>query len=87
MPNGNASTVGIANGMGETVISSSFRRQRLSSPVQSQAQRNESNPYELKGGGLTGIGQCALENVVRSFKEHMMRPVVDGEVFILYIFL
>ncbi|KAH1025644.1 hypothetical protein HUJ05_010330 [Dendroctonus ponderosae] len=78
-PNGSGSTVGIANGMGETVISRSFRRPHGSSPIHSQTQGNESNPFELKGGGLTGIGQCALENVVKSFREHMMRSAVDGE--------
>ncbi|KAH1025623.1 uncharacterized protein LOC109544675 isoform X2 [Dendroctonus ponderosae] len=79
-PNGSGSTVGIANGMGETVISRSFRRPHGSSPIHSQTQGNESNPFELKGGGLTGIGQCALENVVKSFREHMMRSAVDGEI-------
>ncbi|KAL1497282.1 hypothetical protein ABEB36_008274 [Hypothenemus hampei] len=43
-------------------------------------EQRSSNPYELKTGGLTEIGQCVLKNLVGSLKGHVLGSMaVNGE--------
>ncbi|XP_066139524.1 uncharacterized protein mtsh isoform X2 [Euwallacea fornicatus] len=65
----------LSNGIMELATSRSLQKERPfpGSSISSDAQRT--NPYELKGSGLSEIGQCVLENIVGNLKAHILGPV------------
>ncbi|XP_066254753.1 uncharacterized protein mtsh [Euwallacea similis] len=77
--NGNASN-SLSNNIMELATSKSLQKESPFSESSINSDTQRANPYELKGRGLSEIGQCVLENLVGNLKAHVLGPVaVEGE--------